>query len=312
MVQTDREIVRLKLDIDAGRNAGTYPFSWVPESGNLMYCMPKLGTRAALYLPSHDTGEAVAVTSPRTNGDSCGDMVDPQMRAFTTEHGKKMLLFPESMAFSGGLPGETLQVKFEDIKCMSLESMRAIQIVAKLQIEITAPRVTLNTPQQLGTSRSTVQAAARVGLIVSKGTGGGNPPTGGGDTVMFMEYQFDALGEQGILCGTEFHDYPPFDDAPASFNLTGWLINLAIGVAVAAVFVAAAILTAGTSVMLTGALVGAAMGSLAVTATIAIEDYQDGEVRSLGAAIGQIAFGAVAGWSGHMLRRMELRLWQPG
>lgn len=137
------------------------------------------------------------------------------------------------MAFSGGLPGETLQVKFDDIKCMSLESTRAIQIVAKLQIEIAAPRVTLNTPQQLGTSRSPIQAAARVGLIVSKGTGGGNPPTGGGDTVMFMEYQFDALGEQGILCGTEFHDYPPFDDAPASFNLTGWLI-LGTGLAVEA------------------------------------------------------------------------------
>ena len=292
VVETDHEIVCLKLDIDEGRNAGTYPFSWIPESGNIMYCMPKRGTRATLYIPSHNTGEAVAITSPRTNGNICGDMTDPQMRAFTTEHGKRMLLFPQSMTFSGGIPGETLQMKFDDIKCMSLESTRAIQIVAKLQVEVTAPRVTLNTPQQLGTSRSPIQASARIALIVPKGTGGGNPPTGGGDTVMFMEYQFDALGEQGILCGTEFCTYPPFDDEPTSFNLGGWLLNIAIGVAVAAVCIFASIATGG---LVAAALAGAAMGALAVTATIAIEDYQDGEVRGWQAAVGQILVGATAG-----------------
>lgn len=300
VIDTDREVVRLNLDIDAGRNAGTYPFSWIPESGNIMYCMPKLGTRASLYLPSHDTGEAVAITSPRTNGDTCNDMTDPQMRAFTTEHGKKMLLFPQSITFSGGLPGETLQMQFDDIKCMSLNSTRAIQIVAKLQIEITAPRVTLNTPQQLGTSRSPTQASARVALIVPKGTGGGNPPTGGGDTVMFMEYQFDALGEQGILCGTEFHNYPPYDDAPeaveiAQFSWGQWALNLIIGVAITAVFVGAAIATAGTSVILTGALVGAAVGAGVATAAIAVSDAKSRTNRSTLDAIFGVAGGAVLG-----------------
>ena len=300
VIDTDREVVRLNLDIDAGRDAGTYPFSWIPESGNIMYCMPKLGTRASLYLPSHDTGEAVAITSPRTNGDTCNDMTDPQMRAFTTEHGKKMLLFPQSITFSGGLPGETLQMQFDDIKCMSLNSTRAIQIVAKLQIEITAPRVTLNTPQQLGTSRSPTQASARAALIVPKGTGGGNPPTGGGDTVMFMEYQFDALGEQGILCGTEFHNYPPYDDAPeaveiAQFSWGQWALNLIIGAAITAVFVGAAIATAGTSVILTGALVGAAVGAGVATAAIAVSDAKSRTNRSTLDAIFGVAGGALLG-----------------
>ena len=72
----------------------------------------------------------------------------------------------------------------------------------------------------------------------------------------------------GINEGRNATLIPPFDDAPASFNLTGWLINLAIGVAVAAVFVAAAILTAGASVILTGALVGAAVGAGITTTAI--------------------------------------------
>lgn len=292
VLETDREVARLKLDIDEGRKPGSYPFSWIPESGNIMYCMPKLGTRASLYLPSHNTGEAVVITSPRTNGDTCGEMSDPQNRCFTTEHGKKMGLFPKIMFFSGGAPAETLQIRLDDLNYMLAESTRAIQIVAKLQINVEAPRVTLSTLQELQTIRSPIQAQARVSLIVEKGTGGGNPPTGGGDTVLTMQYQFDALGEQGILCGTEFHDYPPFDDEPASFNLSGWLINIAIGVAVAAVCIFASIATGGLAA---AALAGAAMGALAVTATIAIEDYQDGEVRGWQAAVGQILVGATAG-----------------
>ena len=301
VLETNREVARLKLDIDEGRKPGSYPFSWMPESGNIMYCMPKLGTRASLYLPSHNTGEAVVITSPRTNGDTCGEMSDPQNRCFTTEHGKKMGLFPKTMFFSGGAPTETLQIRLDDLNCMLAESTRAIQIVAKLQINVEAPRVTLSTLQELQTIRSPIQAKARVSLIVAKGTGGGNPPTGGGDTVLTMQYQFDALGEQGILCGTEFHDYPPFDDEPASFNLSGWLINIAIGVAVAAVFVAAAILTAGTSVILTGALVGAAVGAGVATTAIAVSDYQSGNVRGAGEAafgiIGGSLMGAMAGAS---------------
>ncbi|MDE7170621.1 MAG: hypothetical protein K2O11_01940 [Oscillospiraceae bacterium] len=131
VTETQREIVRIKLDIDKGRNAGFYPFSWIPESGNLMHCMPKKGTRATLYLPSVDTGEAVVITSPRTNGDDCGEMSDPQMRCFTTEHGKKMCLYPTQMIFSGGAPNETLQILLDQLTYMLMGSTRPIQIVAR-------------------------------------------------------------------------------------------------------------------------------------------------------------------------------------
>lgn len=292
---TDREIVNLKLDIDVGRDAGVYPFSWQPESGNLMYCMPKLGTRAALYLPSYDTGEAVAIASPRTNGDNCGNMIDPQMRAFTTEHGKKMCLYPKTILFSGGAADETLQIQLNQLNYMLIESTRAIQLVAKWNIDISAPIVSLSSPQAIQTSRSVIQAEAKVGLIIPKGTGGGNPPTGGGDTVMTMQFQFDALGEHGILCGTEFKTYPPFDDVPSTFNFMGWVANLALGIAVTALFVAAAVLTAGTSVILTGALIGAAVGAGVATTAIAVSDYQSGNVRSLEDAAFGVAGGALFG-----------------
>ena len=257
---TDREVIHIDLDIDMGRKPGHYPFSWIPEGGNIMYCMPKLGTRAMLYLPSYDTGEAVAITSPRTNGDTCGAMSDPQLRCLTTEHGKRMCLFPQNLIFSGGNPGEVLHVEFNDLSCMLMESTRAIQIAAKLQIEIEAPQVTLSTPQEIQACRAPARARAKVSMIVPKGTGGGNPPTGGRNTFMTMQYQFDLLGEKGILCGTDFKTYDPTPDEPdtKSFSLGSLLLGLAIGVAVAAVVVAS-VATFGLAATALGALAVASM-----------------------------------------------------
>lgn len=257
---TDREVLHIDLDIDMGRKPGHYPFSWIPESGNIMYCMPKLGTRAMLYLPSYDTGEAVAITSPRTNGDACGAMSDPQLRCLTTEHGKRMCLFPQNLIFSGGNPGEVLHVEFNDLSCMLMESTRAIQIAAKLQIEIEAPRVTLSTPQEIQACRAPARAHAKVSMIVPKGTGGGNPPTGGRNTFMTMQYQFDLLGEKGILCGTDFKTYDPIPDEPdtKSFSLGSLLLGLAIGVAVAAAVVAS-VATFGVAATALGALAVASL-----------------------------------------------------
>ena len=297
VIKTEYEIVNLKLDIDGGRDAGCYPFPWTPESGNIMYCMPKLGTRATLYIPDQDINEAVALTSPRINGDNCPTMEDPQMRIFTTEHGKIMALYPESIQLSGGAPKETLQIQLNQLDSMMMVSTRAVQLVARMNIDISAPLVTLNSPQEIRTARSQIQAQAKVSLIIPKGTGCGNPPTGGGDTTMVMQYQFDALSQEELVYGTEFLEYDPFDDEPENFDFGGWLANIAIGVAIAAVCVLGAVLAVGFlgAALLGATLFGAAIGPAAVTATIAIEDMNDGEVRSAKAAVGQIACGAIAG-----------------
>ena len=79
--------------------------------------------------------------------------------------------------------------------------------------------------------------------------------------------------------GTEFKNLPlHFDDVlKATFNFMGWVANLALGIAVTALFVAAAVLTAGTSVILTGAVIGAAVGAGVATTAIAVSDYQSGK-----------------------------------
>lgn len=291
VTETQREIVRIKLDIDKGRNAGFYPFSWIPESGNLMYCMPKKGTRATLYLPSTDTGEAVVITSPRTNGDYCEEMSDPQMRCFTTEHGKKMCLYPTQMIFSGGAPNETLQIQMDQLNYMLMGSTRPIQIVARLNIDIKAPAVTLSTPQEVQTGRSSVHAQAKVGLIIPKGTGGGNPPTGGGDTFFIMQFQFDALGEQGILLGLDPQPHDRFNDEPEALRNWGkLLLNFIIGAVVTVALVGLAVATGGIAGM---ALAALAVGTAAKTVQMTLVDGYTKSNRSPWGAIDFILRGSV-------------------
>lgn len=128
-----------------------------------------------------------------------------------------------------------------------------------------------------------------------------NPPTGG-STSLVMQYQFDMLGEQGVLCGWEHVEYRAFEDAPTEFALTGWLTNLVLGAIVGIVFVGLAIATMGTSTILTGLLLGAATGTFVATGEIAITDMKDGEVTEFGDAAKQVGkstlIGAIAGAAG--------------
>ena len=166
---TKGEQVTLTLDIDGGRNAGSYLFPWRPESGNLMYCMPKVGTRAMLYLQDSDAGSAIVLNSPRENGQSCGAMGDTSKRCFTTEHGKQLFLYPDSMGIKAGAPDAPVQVKLDKESGLVMESAQGVQMIARQGVFISAPTVGVSSPQQL-LIQQTGAATEKSAQIVPKGT----------------------------------------------------------------------------------------------------------------------------------------------
>lgn len=58
VAKDDKEVVYVKLDIDEGEG-GTYPYPFRPETGNMMYCMPQVGTKVSLYFPNCDEKNAM-------------------------------------------------------------------------------------------------------------------------------------------------------------------------------------------------------------------------------------------------------------
>lgn len=149
IIKTENETVYLKLDID-GKN-GEYPYKWTPTSGSLMYCMPKVGTKASLYFSSADERSGIATNSPRTNGgsDSKSEVTtkgfdNVQNRGMVTEHGKRMDLYPELMRFSatGEMDSETgeiikpLELLFDDESGIITESNKSLSLIALNNLKI--------------------------------------------------------------------------------------------------------------------------------------------------------------------------------
>lgn len=53
---TSQEQVQILLDIDNGKDTGSYPFPWRPESGNIMYCMPRRSEPVRRYFSKMEMG----------------------------------------------------------------------------------------------------------------------------------------------------------------------------------------------------------------------------------------------------------------
>lgn len=54
------ETLKLHLDIDKTQEIGTaYPYEWTPDTGSVMYCMPKVGSKVSLYFSSEEETSSI-------------------------------------------------------------------------------------------------------------------------------------------------------------------------------------------------------------------------------------------------------------
>lgn len=87
------ETMELSLQLkDEQDSTSYYAYDWRPEVGNLMYCMPKVGTVVSLYFPSQDEQDAYAVNCVRKIKTQKEQLFDETTKSFLTEQGKLMAL----------------------------------------------------------------------------------------------------------------------------------------------------------------------------------------------------------------------------
>ena len=182
-----------------------------------------------------------------------------------------------------------------------------LQVTGSGQITFRAPEISLDAVQKIGQYKMESMAKEKAGMLYPRG--GGNPATGGdGYGVGELQNEYNALSSQGILAGTEYEYYKPFDDAPEYEEykeVPKWL-KVVAGVAVAAVVG----LAVGALVVATGGLSAAALGvtavqlgmtagvltagaGIAAVAATAASDKKNGTESSLGDYISN-AFSASA------------------
>ena len=249
----------LKLDMDGADGKALHPYSWIPPTGNVMYCMPQEGTEAYLYFPEAEEGSAYAVSG--IHNSSCPVFADAQSRGLVTEHGKKMQLYAEELGFLGGQEEAVQECRMgEDGICFGAGKGK-LQVMGREQITFRAPEISLDAVQKIGQYKMESMAKEKAGMLHSGGNG--NPSTGGdGYGVGELQNEYNALSSQGILAGTEYEYYKPFDDAPEyeEYKEVPTWLKVVAGVAVAAVVG----LAVGALVVATGGLAAAALGVTAV------------------------------------------------
>ena len=293
VLETSRETLKLKLDIDAGWDpGGPYPYTWRPETGNFMYCMPKVGTRVSLYCPNFDERAAVTVNCVRTNGDSCSRMSNPAKRSFVTEHGKEMNLYPEEMSLLGGSEG---LVRLFDDNYLSISSKRPLTIIADQEVSFLAPTITVIVPEgeiewaKVCYEISDVDAGeiklAKVCYNISDVK-----------SSVSISNRYDFLSEYySLLEGWNCQPFPAYQDAPEiaeesdrnilSQVIGGAIIGLAVVGAVAIVgVVAAAIAGVAATTAIVGGAYAFALGAIGTAAGVAV-DIATGNPRSLGRTV---------------------------
>ena len=295
----------LKLDIDGADGKALHPYPWIPPTGNVMYCMPQEGTEAYLYFPEAEEESAYAVSE--IHNSRCPVFADAQRRELVTEHGKKLRLHADMLGFAGGKEETVQECRMREDGIHFGAGRGKLQVTGREQILFHAPEISLDAVQKIGQYKMESMAKEKAGMLYPRG--GGNPATGGdGYGVGELQNEYNALSSQGILAGTEYEYYKPFDDAPEYEEykeVPTWLKAVA-GVAVAAVVG----LAVGALVVATGGLSAAALGvtavqlgmtagvltagaGIAAVAATAASDKKNGTESSLGDYISN-AFSASA------------------
>ena len=255
----EKESVYLKLDIDGADGKALHPYPWIPPTGNVMYCMPQEGTEAYLYFPEAEEESAYAVNE--IHNSRCPVFADAQRRELVTEHGKKLRLHADMLGFAGGKEETVQECRMREDGIHFGAGRGKLQVTGREQILFHAPEISLDAVQKIGQYKMESMAKEKAGMLYPRG--GGNPATGGdGYGVGELQNEYNALSSQGILAGTEYEYYKPFDDAPEYEEykeVPTWLKAVA-GVAVAAVVG----LAVGALVVATGGLAAAALGVTAV------------------------------------------------
>lgn len=148
VLERKNETIKVHLDIDEEQEiARAHFYPWMPEHGNLVYCMPEEGSRVRLLITGEDERDAIGIQCVRQNGKNCEETQIPSDRWFSTDSNKKLTLQP-FMAELSSEEGES-KISLCDNVGSSVKSCGDILLQAKGKIIIQGAKVNMNAPNEI-------------------------------------------------------------------------------------------------------------------------------------------------------------------
>ena len=147
VLKTANETVKLQFEFDAVQDVNTaYLYQWVPESGNTMYLMPKVGSLVNLFFMDESEESALVVSCIRENGKSHSKMQSTNDRYLTNETGKQIYLKPQEMGFINEETDEGISILDNDK--VQLITTNNISIISNNKLSINAKNIFVSTPNE--------------------------------------------------------------------------------------------------------------------------------------------------------------------
>lgn len=248
VLSTKNETLRIKMEIDAVQSeSDAYDYEWQPESGNVMYCMPQVGTIVSLYFGDWDERTGRIINCIRTNGNDCADMSDSNNKTLTTEFQKRLLMNEQVLTLNSNIANENASVfTIHDTEGIFINSLGGLTVIAEGLLRHEGKNIIIDTPKK-----------------ISCGQGCGID--GNTESSIILEEDTDIVANDVKYELAVVYLYPNIMDAPEECS-SGWEIfgKVLVGVLAAAVI---GFIVAALTVMTAGAF--AAFSATAATAIAA-------------------------------------------
>lgn len=272
VIDINKEKLKVKLEIDSFQDKGTaYEYKYVPVTGNVMYTMPEIGAKVALYLENHKDSSGRIINALVTNNSMCTDTKDKKL---TIPQNKRILLNGVSVLLETNIDDvKKSLMKIVDKIGISLSTDKKIALHAKKRIQIKGLEVAFQAPVNVGMYQK--------------------------DAYLELQGDINTSSEEvtDVTVAGFYHiGYPQIMDEPEEGEYSFWhtLGQVVIATIVSIAVGALIIFTGGTA--LAGIIgMGVAIGGSAAAIGKGISDYNSGNNSSNGDYALDTLKGAVVG-----------------
>lgn len=283
VLHTDGENLKIFFDIDEHQDVEkAKEIEWTPMSGNLMYCMPKVGTKVTVYFSGHDENTAKSVNCIRNGTDSTFEgFQNTQNRQLHTENDKFLKLYKNEIQFCTA----------QNRKCMTLgtdgivvNADLGINMYAAENIEINGKTFTAQSHQPL----SIVQTGSTINEESIQ-----NP-----ESTICIDAKQNFYSKKLVreeITGEREESEELDDGALETVSKGSLLLEIGLKALAGIAVVAAVAFTIATCGAGAAIVAGAVIGGVVAVATTAISDYNSGNSSPLVTYLTKGFAGAVSG-----------------
>ncbi|WP_394523885.1 hypothetical protein [Lacrimispora sp. JR3] len=138
---------RVRVRLDADEKVPKEKLYWYPWHRNDWFCIPEVGSKAALYIPGEDEALAYVTDIIRPSGKKNSKNQKPEHKCFVTKRGKGMEVTPHSIFFRAS--GKKMTVQLSDRSGVKIRSSRGIQINAGETFVCNADNIKIKSKEQI-------------------------------------------------------------------------------------------------------------------------------------------------------------------